>query len=180
MKGCEDVGLVGGEATATRAVKFNDRFLAFAACRGFRPRACAPYRARTRGKDERGVGYVKGNAIAGHRFESWAALEARSTVSNTGRSLMGDEPAISLTAGSRFTAPLYGTSEAAASGRRIGAISRRPRLRTKSSRDRGAARRGPADHRGGPPGRAAVRPVTAARPAAAPARYIPETRPAMR
>ena len=43
---------------------------------GVLPRACAPYRARTKGKDERGVGYVKGNAIAGHRFESWARREA--------------------------------------------------------------------------------------------------------
>jgi transposase len=33
-------------------------------------------RARTKGKDENGVGYVKKNAIAGHRFASWAALEA--------------------------------------------------------------------------------------------------------
>ena len=40
------------------------------------PRACAPYRARTKGKDERGVGYVKRNAIAGHRFESLEAVEA--------------------------------------------------------------------------------------------------------
>lgn len=38
------------------------------------PRACAPYRARTKGKDERGVGYVKRNAIAGHRFASIDAL----------------------------------------------------------------------------------------------------------
>ena len=51
---------------ATREVEFNDRFQAFAAYWGFRPRACAPYRARTKGKDERGVGYVKRNAIAGH------------------------------------------------------------------------------------------------------------------
>jgi len=43
---------------------------------GFRPRAFAPYRARTKGKDERGVGHVKRNAIAGHVFASWAALEA--------------------------------------------------------------------------------------------------------
>ena len=43
---------------------------------GFRPRACAPYRARTKGKDERGVGYVKRNAIAGRAFASWEALEA--------------------------------------------------------------------------------------------------------
>ena len=68
--------LVVSHDAATRAVEFNDRFLAFAAYWGFRPRACAPYRARTKGKDEQGVGYVKGNAIAGHRFESWAALEA--------------------------------------------------------------------------------------------------------
>ena len=55
---------------------FNGRFLAFARYWGVRPRACAPYRARTKGKDERGVGYVKRNAIAGHRFGSWAAMEA--------------------------------------------------------------------------------------------------------
>ena len=40
------------------------------------PRACAPYRARTKGKDERGVGYVKRNAIAGHRFASVDELHA--------------------------------------------------------------------------------------------------------
>lgn len=61
---------------ATREVTFNARLHAFAGYWGFRPRACAPYRARTKGKDERGVGYVKKNAIAGHRFASWAALEA--------------------------------------------------------------------------------------------------------
>jgi transposase len=61
---------------ATREVTFNDRLKAFADYWRFRPRACAPYRARTKGEDERGVGYVKRNAIAGHAFESWAALEA--------------------------------------------------------------------------------------------------------
>ncbi len=59
----------------TREVEFNDRFLAFAAHWGFRPRACAPYRARTKGKDENGVRYVKRNAIAGHGFGSLGALE---------------------------------------------------------------------------------------------------------
>ena len=39
-------------------------------------RSPAPYRARTKGKDERGVGCVKHNAIAGRRFASWGALEA--------------------------------------------------------------------------------------------------------
>ena len=66
--------LVEKHDAATREVEFNDRFLAFAAHWGFRPRACAPYRARTKGKDERGVRYVKGNAIAGREFESLEAL----------------------------------------------------------------------------------------------------------
>jgi len=60
----------------TRVVTFNPKFLAFARHWGFRPRACAPYRARTKGKDESGVGYVKRNAIAGRTFASWHALEA--------------------------------------------------------------------------------------------------------
>ncbi len=68
--------LVDHHDAATREVRFNTRLRAFARHWGFTPRACAPYRARTKGKDERGVGYVKRNAIAGHGFASWAALEA--------------------------------------------------------------------------------------------------------
>jgi transposase len=68
--------LVTHHDAATREVRFNARFQAFASYWGFRPRACAPFRARTKGKDERGVGYVKRNAIAGRRFGSWAELEA--------------------------------------------------------------------------------------------------------
>jgi transposase len=67
--------LVDYHDVATREVRFNARLHAFARYWGFQPRACAPYRARTKGKDERGVGYVKRNAIAGHGFASWAALE---------------------------------------------------------------------------------------------------------
>lgn len=55
---------------------FAERLEAFARYWEFRPRACRPYRARTKGKDERGVAYVKGNAIAGRAFRSWAELEA--------------------------------------------------------------------------------------------------------
>jgi transposase len=68
--------LVNFHDAQTREVRFNDRFHAF--CRYWEvvPKACAPYRARTKGKDERGVGYVKRNAIAGHRFDSPGALEA--------------------------------------------------------------------------------------------------------
>ena len=68
--------LVERHDAGTREVAFNARFHAFARYWGVRPVACAPYRARTKGKDERGVGYVKRNAIAGRSFPSWAALEA--------------------------------------------------------------------------------------------------------
>jgi transposase len=68
--------LVTHHDAATREVLFNERFRSFASYWRFRPQACAPFRARTKGKDERGVGYVKHNAIAGHRFRSWAEMEA--------------------------------------------------------------------------------------------------------
>lgn len=68
--------LVEHHDRATREVRFNTRLHAFARYWGFAPKACAPCRARTKGKDERGVGYVKKNAIAGRRFASWAAFEA--------------------------------------------------------------------------------------------------------
>jgi transposase len=55
---------------------FAQRLEEFASYWGFKPRACRPYRARTKGKDERGVAYVKRNAIAGREFSSWAEFEA--------------------------------------------------------------------------------------------------------
>jgi transposase len=68
--------LVDFHDVQTREVRFNARFHAFCRYWDVLPKACAPYRARTKGKDERGVGYVKRNAIAGHAFDSLAALEA--------------------------------------------------------------------------------------------------------
>ncbi|MGY4353044.1 transposase [Bradyrhizobium sp. GM7.3] len=68
--------LVVEHNAATRTVVFNDKLTAFAKHWGFRPRACAPYRARTKGKTENGVGYVKRNAVAGRTFPSWEAFEA--------------------------------------------------------------------------------------------------------
>ncbi|MFQ5793234.1 MAG: IS21 family transposase, partial [Acidobacteriota bacterium] len=43
---------------------------------GFTPRVCQPYRARTKGKVESGIKYVKRNALAGRRFGSWEGLHA--------------------------------------------------------------------------------------------------------
>ena len=68
--------LVNEHDAQTREVTFNERFHAFCRYWGITPRACVPYRARTKGKDERGVGYVKRNAIAGHRFASLDDLQA--------------------------------------------------------------------------------------------------------
>ena len=54
---------------------FNPRFLDLAQHYGFTPRACRPYRARTKGKDERMVGYTKYHFFVRYRdFESWAHL----------------------------------------------------------------------------------------------------------
>lgn len=57
-------------------VRVNPAFEAFCKDWGVAVRACRPYRARTKGKTERGVGYAKSNALAARQFASWAALEA--------------------------------------------------------------------------------------------------------
>lgn len=50
---------------------FHPRFVDMAGHYGFQPRACRPYRAQTKGKDERMVRYVKENFFQAHRsFES--------------------------------------------------------------------------------------------------------------
>ncbi|OLC79623.1 MAG: hypothetical protein AUH78_00245 [Gemmatimonadetes bacterium 13_1_40CM_4_69_8] len=46
----------------------NPEFLRFAAHWGFRVRACRPFRAKTKGKVERPVGYLRGNFLYGRTF----------------------------------------------------------------------------------------------------------------
>ena len=54
---------------------FNERLLDLAERYDFEPRVCRPYRARTKGKDERMVGYIKQHFFVRYRsFESWAHL----------------------------------------------------------------------------------------------------------
>jgi transposase len=56
-------------------VQFHPRFVDLAGHYGFRPRACRPARAQTKGQDERNVGYVKHHFFVRYRaFESWAHL----------------------------------------------------------------------------------------------------------
>lgn len=71
--------LVLGRDRATGTVHFHPAYLAFCRDWGVQPRACAPYRARTKGKTESGVKYVKRNALAGLTFESFSALEQHLT-----------------------------------------------------------------------------------------------------
>ncbi|WP_165229409.1 IS21 family transposase [Aquisphaera insulae] len=59
----------------TGEVAWNPGFESFCRDRGLTPRACRPRRARTKGKIERGVGYVKHNALAGRAFDSLADLQ---------------------------------------------------------------------------------------------------------
>lgn len=67
--------LVLGRDRATGTVHFHPAYLAFCRDWGVQPRACPLYRARTKGKTEAGVKYVKRNALAGLTFDSFSALE---------------------------------------------------------------------------------------------------------
>lgn len=82
-------------------VRFHERFLDLAGHYGFRPRACRPYRAQTKGKDERMVGYIKHHFFQRYRaFESlahlnqlaeqWLAEEADQRVHGTVHEVVAD------------------------------------------------------------------------------------------
>jgi transposase len=55
---------------------FHPELEAFCRHWGMTPRACQPYRARTKGKAERSVGYGKSNALGRLSFVSWEAVDA--------------------------------------------------------------------------------------------------------
>lgn len=67
--------LVLGRDRATGTVVFHPGYVAFCRDWDVQPRACAPYRARTKGKTEAGVKYVKRNGLADLEFATFAALE---------------------------------------------------------------------------------------------------------
>lgn len=56
-------------------VLFHPAYLDFCRDWDVQPKACGPYRARTKGKTESGVKFVKRNALAGRDFESFGGLE---------------------------------------------------------------------------------------------------------
>ena len=68
--------LVTGRDVETNALILHEGLVALCKDFGCGVRACAPYRARTKGKIENGVKFVKRNALAGREFASFAELEA--------------------------------------------------------------------------------------------------------
>ena len=65
-----------GRAEGGRLLE-NGEFLRFSRHRGFRIRACRPYRAQTKGKVERPIGYIRKSFFYGREFVSDADLNAR-------------------------------------------------------------------------------------------------------
>jgi transposase len=76
MLGDNAKALVLGRDRATGVVTFHPAYLAFCRDWDVLPRACGPYRARTKGKTESGVKYVKHNGLADRAFASFTKLEA--------------------------------------------------------------------------------------------------------
>ena len=58
---------------------FNAELLRFAAHYGFRPRACRPYRAKTKGKVERGVSYLRSGFFYGRTFRDLDDLNSQAS-----------------------------------------------------------------------------------------------------
>lgn len=63
----------------SKQIGWNPQFLDFARYWGFTPKLCKPYRARTKGKVESGIKYVKRNffALYGRKFQSLEELNAK-------------------------------------------------------------------------------------------------------
>lgn len=66
----KDLRLLGGQ------IVINEEFKRFAEHWGFRARACRPYRAKTKGKVERPIRYVRENFVYGREFLDDAHLDA--------------------------------------------------------------------------------------------------------
>lgn len=66
--------------TADGLIHWHPRYLDFAQYYGFRPRACQPYRAQTKGKVESGIRYVRGNFWCGLTFTDLTDLNQQARV----------------------------------------------------------------------------------------------------
>jgi transposase len=69
--------VIGDDRLSRGALVLNAEFLRFAAHWGFRPRACRPYRAKTKGKVERPIRYLRESFFYGRTFLNDADLNAQ-------------------------------------------------------------------------------------------------------
>ncbi|MBE0430002.1 MAG: IS21 family transposase [Thermoleophilia bacterium] len=69
-------------------VRYNPAFLDLCGRYGITPRACRPYRARTKGKDERMVGYIKGNFFK--RYRSFTSIEEANNLADAWLATIAD------------------------------------------------------------------------------------------
>lgn len=69
-----------GHRRVDGSVAWNPRFRDFAEYYGFIPRACQPYRPQTKGKVERGIGYLKGHFLLGLDVEAMTLGELNGAV----------------------------------------------------------------------------------------------------
>jgi transposase len=71
------VVVIGDDRMSKGALVMNAEFLQFAAHWSFRPRACRPYRAKTKGKVERPIRYLRESFFCGRTFLNDADLNAQ-------------------------------------------------------------------------------------------------------
>jgi transposase len=69
--------VIGDDRLSNGALVMNAEFLRFAAHWGFRPRACRPYRAKTKGKVERPIRYLRESFFYGRTFLNDADLNVQ-------------------------------------------------------------------------------------------------------
>jgi len=115
-----------------RGVRFNPGFKALAGHYGFVPKACRPYRARTKGKVERMVGYVKQHFFVRYRsfeslahlnqlLEAWLLAEADQRLHGTVKEVVSvrfarEAPALASLPRSRFETDYHQTRKVAWDG----------------------------------------------------------------
>ncbi len=101
--------VIGDDRLSRGALVLNAEFLRFAAHWGFRPRACRPYRAKTKGKVERPIRYVRESFFYGRTFLNDADLNAQAerwlaAIANRRKHrTVGEAPLVRFERDERFT-----------------------------------------------------------------------------
>jgi transposase len=101
--------VIGDDRLSRGALVLNAEFLRFAAHWGFRPRACRPYRAKTKGKVERPIRYLRESFFYGRTFLNDADLNAQAerwlatTANRRKHRTVGEAPQLRFERDERFT-----------------------------------------------------------------------------